>query len=252
MILSITALVCTAITAGLAQQKSPQKTDIDALLLQLHSSDDGLRAQAYERLRSDPAALQSATVKTALLDLLDRENSIDESAIREHIGISDKYGEGYTEYVYALGETVDSFVNWNDPREVCIVVRGFVPEEAIANHAKATIPCLLQKARSDLALVHGRAVAVLVRALAKQRNNLDASTVGAVQQVIKGALHDPETVVRTDAVEALERFGGEDMIPALKVVAETDPRSIGTLCDEKMGRGSHCCNSRTSTGSQLR
>ena len=98
-----------------------------------------------------------------------------------------------------------------------------MPEEAIADHAKATIPCLLQKARSDLALVRGKAVGVLVRTLAKERNNLDASPVDAAQRVIKGALHDPETVVRTDAVEALQRFGGEDMIPALKVVAETDP-----------------------------
>jgi HEAT repeat protein len=223
MILSITALVCTAITASLAQQKPPQKTDIDALLPQLRSSDNGLRAQAYEQLKSDPAALQSATVKTALLDLLDRENSVNESAIREHVGISDKYGEGYTEYAYTLGETVASHVNWNDPHQVCMVVRGFVPENAIADHAKAAIPCLLQEARSDLGLVRGRAVAVLVRALARGRNNLDASMIEAAQQVIRGALHDPEVVVRTDAVEALERFGGEDMIPALKVVAETDP-----------------------------
>jgi HEAT repeat protein len=170
-------------------------------------------------LRSD----RSPKAKTALIDLLDRENSVHESAMRGHVGISDKYGEGYTEYVYALGETVASFVNWNDPHQVCTVVRGFAPEEAIANHAKATVPCLIQKARSDLGLVRGRADAVLVQALAKGRNSLDASMIDAVQQIIRGALHDPDAVVRTDTVEALGHYGSEDMIPALNDVAERDP-----------------------------
>jgi HEAT repeat protein len=47
--------------------------------------------------------------------------------------------------------------------------------------------------------------------------------IEAAQQVIRGALHDPEVVVRTDAVEALAHYGSEAMIPALKEVAETDP-----------------------------
>ncbi|MGC2476369.1 MAG: HEAT repeat domain-containing protein [Candidatus Sulfotelmatobacter sp.] len=222
-ILSITVLICSAIIASLAQQNSPHKAGIDALLPQLRSNDDGLRAQAYERLKSEPGALQSATVKTALLDLLDRENNVHESAMREHVGISDKYGEGYTEYVYALGETVASFVNWNDPREVCMAVRGFVPDDAIANHAIATIPCLLQKARSDLGLVRGRAVAILVQALAKAKNNLEPSTIEAADQVIRGALHDSDAVVRTNTVEALGDYGSEGMIPALQKVAEADP-----------------------------
>jgi len=41
------------------------------------------RAGAYEQLRSDPIALRQPEVQTALLHLLDRENHVVESALRE-------------------------------------------------------------------------------------------------------------------------------------------------------------------------
>jgi HEAT repeats len=226
-------VVCVAAILGWGQHSPALKATSAELLDMLRSDDPAQRADAYEHLRLDPSALRSATVKSALLDLLDRENSVHESAIRERTGISDKYGEGYTEYAYALGETVASFVNWNDPHQVCMAVRGFVPESVIADHARATIPCLLQKARSNLGLVRGRAVAVLVRALAKGRNDLDARTIERAEQTIRGALRDPDSDVRTDAVEALGHYGSEDMIPALKEVAETDPSPDGEYAIRK-------------------
>jgi hypothetical protein len=67
------------------------------------------------------------------------------------------------------------------------------------------------------------AVALLVEALAKGRSELDAGTIQTVQQVILNGLHDPDEGVRIPTVKALEHFGGMDMIPALRVVAETDP-----------------------------
>lgn len=221
-IFALAFTVCATTILGWGQQPSAPKPTTAELLDALRSDDTGKRADAYEHLRSNPSTLRSARVKAALLDLLDRESNVDEAAIREHVGTSDKYGEGYTEYVYALGETVASFVNWNDPHQVCTAVRGFAPPGAVASHAKAAIPCLLQEARSDLGLVRSRAVALLVEALANGRNDLDASTIEAAQQVIRGALHDPDAVVRTKTVKALERYGSEEMIPELKEVAETD------------------------------
>ncbi len=214
---------CVTVTSAFGQQTSVSHTNPAELVVRLGSSQPEVRSSAYEQLRSDPRALQNATVKTALLQLLDRENSVHESAMRENIGISDKYGEGYTEYVYALGETVASFIDWNDPHQVCMVVRGFVPDNAIASHARATIPCLLQKANSNLGLVRGSAIGVLVQSLAIGRNNLDPSTIETAKQAIRGALHDSDADVRTKAVEALREYGSEDMIPALQKVADADP-----------------------------
>jgi hypothetical protein len=170
-------------------------------------------------------------VQAALLDLLDRENHVIESTLREshgQVGVSDKYGEGYGEYVAELGDTVDSFADWNDTHQVCILVNEsynpdsrFVAE--IASHWKTAIPCLIKMYGSDVALTRAEAAPVLVRALASARDGLDPESSRAVRQVIVRALHDPHEAVRGNTVEALGSFGTEDMIPALKAVAETDP-----------------------------
>jgi HEAT repeat protein len=64
---------------------------------------------------------------------------------------------------------------------------------------------------------------MMVQALAKGRDELDPATVQAVQEATLSALHDPDKGVRIVTVMSLGQFGGEDMIPALKVVAESDP-----------------------------
>jgi hypothetical protein len=164
-------------------------------------------------LRSDPAALRNATVKTALVSLLDRENQVTISGDEED----------YAEYVSALAETVASFADWSDPGQVCVLVNSGEPEDQIAAHAKVAIPCLVQRSKSRTGLERGTAIALLVQALAKGRTDLDSGTIQAVDQVILNALQYPDQGVKIPTVKALETFGGMDMISALRVVAETDP-----------------------------
>ena len=50
------------------------KTSVDDLLAKLRSKDGAKRAQAYDRVKSDPKALRGQNVKAALMDLLERES----------------------------------------------------------------------------------------------------------------------------------------------------------------------------------
>jgi hypothetical protein len=89
--------------------------------------------------------LGNLQVREALLDLLDRENQLIESTLRDshrQVGVSAKYGEDYGEYVDQLAETVDPFANWNDSRQVCIFVHESYNAESrfaakIAAHARS-------------------------------------------------------------------------------------------------------------------
>jgi hypothetical protein len=63
----------------------------------------------------------------------------------------------------------------------------------------------------------------MVQALAKGKKELDPTTRQAVRRATFSTLHDPDEGVRIDTVNGLAKFGGEDMIPALRVVAEKDP-----------------------------
>jgi len=170
-------------------------------------------------------------VQKNLLDLLDRENQLIESLNRNSGGppVEENYGEEYSEYIGELGETVDSFADWNDPRQVCIFVHeAYNPESRfaakIAAHGKVAVPCLIQMYGSDVGLIRAEAAPLIVQALTKtSATSLDQNTILTAKQVVSKALHDPNEAVRINTIEALGNFGGEDMIPALKQVAETDP-----------------------------
>lgn len=217
--------------ACLGQQKPASNPNSGELFTQLHSDQWTVRAKAYQQLSSAAKAVNNVQVQQALLDLLDRENRLIESTLRdsnEQAGVSSKYGEDYGEYVGQLGETVDSFANWNDPHQVCIFVHeSYDPESKFAAkivaHASVAVPCLIQMYGSDVGLTRAEAAPVLVQAWVKAGKQLDPSLSERVRQIILTALRDPSEAVRSHTVGALGKFGGQDMIPALKAVAETDP-----------------------------
>lgn len=212
-----------------AAQEPAAKPSVDQLLKQLHSAHWVEREQAYEALSSDPKVLSERRVQKELMNLLGRETGY----IRTKPGepepddIPDDQDEAFGEYVESLGDTVDSFADWNDPRQVCLLVhQGYDPESVfaakIAAHGKLTLPCLTKMFGSDVGLERAMVAPVIVQALAKT-TDLDEKTIRAAKSLILKALRDPQEADRINTVEAPKRFGGEDMIPALKRIAESDP-----------------------------
>jgi HEAT repeat protein len=175
--------------------------------------------------------MQDEKVKLALIDLLDRENQVAESTLRdsnEHVGISAKCGEEYGEYIDQLGDTVDSFADWSDPHQVCILVhQSYEPDSRfaakIADHARVSVPCLIQMYGSDVGLLRAEAAPVIARALAQGKTELDPEIAQQAREIVLRALKDPHDAVRSKTVRSLGRFGGVDMIPALNEVAQSDP-----------------------------
>lgn len=231
--ITIAALLVLLVVAGYGQQQSPDTSDSNTALLleQLKSDRWQDRAKAFETLSADPNDLRSTAVQGALIDVLDHENHLVESTLRdshEQVGVSEKYGEEFSEYVGALGATVDSFANWGDPRQVCIFVQeAYNPDSTfaakIASHANVAAPCLMQVYGSDVSLMRAEAAAVLVQILGKGKGQLDSATAGKTKELVLRALHDPATAVRSSTVRALGKYGSEDMIPELERVAESDP-----------------------------
>jgi HEAT repeat protein len=212
-ILSVVALALMATILSVAQQSPLHHADIDALLVKLRSDEPVVRNDALQQLHSNPAALRDPKIKIALVNLLDQEN---------HVKFS-MDDEGYAEYVAWLEETTAKVVDWTDQRQVCILADGAYLEDELADHAKASLPCLLKRFNNAPHFFRGKVAAMMVQALVKGRNEIDLATVEAVQQATLSALHDPDEGVRIDTVEGLGKFGTEDMIPALKAVADTDP-----------------------------
>jgi len=222
------------ITATCWGQQGKTATDTGALLAQLRSTQRPEREEAFTRLRSDPAAIKDPKVQRALLDLLERENTAIEADNRKSSGPSGATErdaeEGDAEYLAELGETVDSFADWSDHRQVCIFVReAYNPESRfaakIAAHARIAVPCLLDMSNTDLGVYRAESVAVLVQALSKGRGDIETRYVEAAKQQILRGLHDQDALVRGETVIALGAFGDMNMIPALQEVARSDPGS---------------------------
>ena len=221
-------------TIGLScwgQETTSHKASVTVLLAKLHSTKEPEREEAFEKLRTNPASLQSPKVRTALLELLERENHENDSQLAEaqKKGYPDEGdNEGYAEYYGDLLGIVDSFADWNDSRQACILAEGAYNDDSafaakIVAHAKVTVPCLLKKSQSPISMNRAVTVPVLVRVLGEAKGSLDPTTALAARQIVLRALQDPDEAVRAFTVNALGRHGGEDMIPALRKVAEADP-----------------------------
>jgi len=182
------AFFLTVICFG--QDKTAGQIDITQLLLQLHSDQLSKRVQAYEQLRADPITLRTKEVREGLLDLLDRENQLRESFGRTSHKVapmSDQDAEEFGNYVGELGETIDSFADWNDPRQVCIFVHESYNFESqfadkIVQNARVTVPCRLQLYRSDAPASRLNAAPILIQIIAKSSDQLDQATTQRVRQ----------------------------------------------------------------------
>ena len=82
--------------------------------------------------------------------------------------------------------------------------------------------CLLQMDKSDLAITWKIASPMLLEAVAKAKDSPDQGADQTARQTILSDLHDPDDGVRASTVDALDNFGGTDMIPALKELAAND------------------------------
>jgi HEAT repeat protein len=135
---------------------------------------------------------------------------------------------GQAEYYSQVLGAVDSFADWNDARQACILVDASYNDDSafaaeIADHATVTLPCLMKKSESAISLERAVTVPVLVKVLGKANGTLDLTTALAARRIVLGALQDPDEAVRAFAVNALGSYGGKDMVTALRKVAETDP-----------------------------
>jgi hypothetical protein len=237
MILALTFVACTAVSAVWGQQIAPQSSVAD-LLAKLHSKDWTERSDAVDEIRTDASALSSRQVQTALLDLLDQENrERDEGSRMRQTGSrpnaatasgEEDVGEGYGEYCAWLAQTVESFASWNDKRQACILVNAAqitYPSSSAdaAARARAVMPCLLQMSTSDLTINREITIPMLAEALEKATGAVDKRTTQTAKEIMLGDLRDPNVGVRASAVDALRQFGTSDMIPALEEVAGKDP-----------------------------
>jgi hypothetical protein len=202
---------------------SQQHDSNDIPLAALKSPDWGQRASAYGKIKHDQEALKRANVKRALLELQDRENHVNRS-------MSEKYGEGYSEYLGELGDTINQLADWHDSQDLCILAQSiYNPESAWATKlavegGTSAVPCLLKMAGSDDVWDRYESIPVLEHLAALPRV-LPPAILQQIQQTVFRGLQDPNVSVRQGTIKSVGEFGKPEMIPVLENLARFDPAS---------------------------
>ena len=228
-------------------QAPSSKPGVSDVLAKLQSKEWTERSSAIEQIYDNPAVLHSAKLRTALMDLLDRENResyesshkaqttkpSDTNAARAEEGPE---GEEFAWYSSSLTDIVGSFANWTDPRQACIMVNAAwvdyrTSASEAASRARAAMPCILKMAEDDQTIYRHIAIPMLVEALARGKDALDSETIRKAKRTILEDLHDSNAGLRSGTVIALGNNGGADVIPALQEIARSDPAF------EKTGNG---------------
>jgi hypothetical protein len=142
---------------------------------------------------------------------------------------SDNPAESYGEYVSYLAGTTAKIADWRDQRQVCILAHSpYDPDsefgsDLVTKGGAIAIPCLLRMSQGGFGdryqsiplLVHfGASASEVSPAIHKQ-----------VQDAIMSGLRDSNVIVRQGTVEAIGKYGKQDMIPVLQKIAESDPVS---------------------------
>jgi hypothetical protein len=222
----LTAFLGATVLPCWCQQDPTKQPGVPDLLTKLHSRHWSERIDAIDEIDSDQALLHNRKIQAALIDLLNQE--VAEDASSQDTSAADDGEEEYSQYFTLLCYIVNKFVNWNDPRQACMMVNAAYidyPSSALeaAAQAKAAMPCILKRSKSNLAANREVVSSMLVEAMQKAQGTLDAETAQAAKQIVLSDLRDPDAGVRASTVYALGKFAGTDMIPALEEVAANDP-----------------------------
>jgi HEAT repeat protein len=206
-----------------------------SVLKDLKSPDWAVRAKAVNTVVKTPALLASPEVRAALIGVVELENKIIETSFRAGHGVSNEFGEGYSEYYSGpLTDAVVEFAEEGDDRAAIALARGsYNPDSKLAlilaSYGEPLVSTMVEVASSDIGPKRWNGVAVLGNMLRLQRSGklrqpLTAVSAEAARRTIQRvALNDPETSARREAVRALGAAGEKESLPVLEAIAATDP-----------------------------
>ena len=175
------ALTLIAITAIVVLATNRQGENQADLLAKLSSPNWQSREEAVEKLTGNPDSLKGNEVRSALVELLERENRLIEETLRESNGtegVSVKYGEGYSEYYSRLLGAVEQAADFNDSRTLAALARSsFNPGSSLgkklASHGNAIAPSVLEVTSSDIPSIRSQAFGVLGEIVNTDKNQAD-------------------------------------------------------------------------------
>jgi hypothetical protein len=201
------------------------------IIERLQSSTPAQRQRGFLNLTGRRDLLLSSAGLAALADLLVRETSEIETVLQQsegRIGISQKYGEAYSEYYSEVLGALDKVGDKRDPYVLRALARAsynatspFAINLAKEFGAEISETMLnLASDRSSSRRMQGLEMLATINANARR---LPDATKKANHAVILAGLNDKDTAIRQICVEGLGRSGDKNDLSLLEEIASHDP-----------------------------
>ena len=213
----------------------------DSLTRQLQSNDPITRANAFERLAKTSGALSRPGMRQILLSLLDKENRLVASTLRESnhkVGVGERYGEDWGVYRADLLEACfrlcprdgilqlllrDASSDLMEVRYDAINLLGTTTNRGFSPAQRDHIDAVLVVAAGDRGSGMVRTAAVGAMAgIAREDATMPAARRERFHLTATKATRDPDPNVRRGGVMLLGDIGSAADAPLLKAIAASD------------------------------
>ncbi len=210
------------------------------LTQQLDSPNWAERSEAFVKLGQTPSTWVSPTMAAALLRLLQREDKFIASTLRASngkVGVSDKYGEGFSEYYAELFDTCLRYCdkqgllsqllvgarNGSPVQGTAIDMLGIVRNRGFSDRQRSSIDSALIASASygGSFMVRLSGLSAINEAL-NARSPIDIASRQRMHEVVVAAVSDKNVGVRETAVGVLGAFRDSADLTLLRMLSERD------------------------------
>ena len=210
-----------------------QVTAVPSIVLgKLNSPSVPDRAAAFRSLLNSPEVFKAAPVADLIVNLLQRENQLVRSTLLEsqgRVGVSQKYGEGYSEYYSQLLDTAARIGNKEDPRVLEILARSSYNEDSpfaiklSRDYGPRISPVILDLARSSFVYDKVQGVG-MTGTILQYCDTLPPLLRGQLKAVLMAALVDED--VNGRGIRALAEVGEVRDIELIERVRQNDKGAV--------------------------
>lgn len=242
--------LATFLAAG-ARQIGGHDSQVSRILVQMGSENQPIRKAAFREMLNlvlqgkspgevslYPEALsgffsknhdEADRVRTGFVHLLATENAVIHSGPQINSTRTEDDSEYYAQVIAVVSSLNDEQAI---PALMGAITSGGMATRGLARFGDKTLGPVLDQLQNQDPMTRSASL-FTVRNMLKMRTLTSPSSHDRVRSAIRSSLEDPESVVRSSAISALEYLDSrEEFVLALKVLAEHDPAKLPGSADD--------------------
>jgi hypothetical protein len=219
-------VIAVAIVPPASAAGQPPAVDV---LANLRSPDWRVRAHAFRQIADKTIIVEPETLKTALTDLMEREMPVMDGTYTS--GSSADFGEGYSEYVSAVMETLLDLATPQDTRAGELLAQSAYNDDSVfvrqlvLRFGESLVPLAVDMSKRDMGPKRWNAYGLageLVKQSRQGRVPISSKSISELKGLLRAAATSPDFSDARISVTHLADADDATDLPLLQTIAATD------------------------------